>query len=344
MGNEPDSPTGLPRRAFLRAASLGGLGLAVSGCRFPWTRAPEASAGPDPQRVWVFSDVHATYSAAGRAGEEWLEAADADIRAHVKNVSFAVCLGDITHNAATDGLAAYAAVRAKSAVGPWFELAGNQDFAAAARGVYQRHITTPLRCIIEAGNTAWFLVSAEGGGSAGFVSAGTVEWLTRHIRARQGAMNIVVCTHQLVQDTVLHSTVRDRGLHPKARVAGLLKDVRVDLWLCGHAHSEPRTPDCSAVKGRTTFVNVASLSHAYGTKRSNSAVLETTPGSRAARIRIRHHDAHVYLPGHDVRFAFPYAVRPGEPSQPITGDRPARAALPATPSRSARQDPSPRRG
>ena len=49
------------------------------------------------------------------------------------------------------------------------------------------------------------------------------------------------------------------------RVEQVVKDLRVDLWICGHIHSSKRTKDYIVHKGNTTFLNAASINPVYGT-------------------------------------------------------------------------------
>lgn len=312
----------LTRRGFLGAVAAGGLGLALPRCGRPVARPPR----PVGRRVWLFSDVHAPLVEDGRAGAEWLERAVADLRENVQDAACAICLGDMTHQAAPEGLEAYAEVRDGSHFGRWYELAGNHDYGAVEQESYAAHVKTPLRAMVLDGNTAWFLVSTESAESAGFISQESADWLVRGIRRHQADRNIIVCTHHLVHGTVAFSTHEPRYLHPRERVEAVLAEARVDLWVSGHAHSAPREPDCSAVRGRTTYVNVASLHHAYGTGVSNSFLLELTPGSEHVRLRCRDHDRHAYLAAHEVRVTLPRAVVLGQPSEPMTETGPAVAA------------------
>ena len=326
-GREPRKGP-LPRREFLKVLSLGGIGLALGGCGRA-DSAPAEPKGPD-RRVWLVSDVHASYLDDRRDGAGWLKLAVEDLRDNVQDVAYAVCLGDMTHQYAAEGLRNYAQVRDASHLGRWYQLAGNHDYGAVASGLYAKYVKMPLRSIVLDGSTAWLLVSTQSGASAGLISEEWADWLATNIQRLQADRNIVVCTHHLVYDTVVYSTQGSRYLHPKERVAELLKRVRVDLWLCGHAHSRPRTPECATTRGRTTFVNVASVSHAYATHMANSCLLEIVNGSREALIRCRDHDRRRYLAGHDVRVTFPHPWKLGQPSDPLPevapATRPAAAA------------------
>jgi predicted phosphodiesterase len=309
------------RRGAAVVIGLDGIGLALGGCGKAASVLTEPTR-PD-RRVWLLSDVHAAYWADRRDGADWLKMAVQDLRDNVQDVAYAVCLGDMTHQSAAAGFRKYTEVRDAAHLGRWYELAGNHDYRAIQSGLYARYVKSPLRSVVLDGSTAWFLVSAQSGGSAGLISQDGADWLCRNIQRHQADKNIIVCSHHLVYNTVLYSKQVSRYLHPKERVADVLKRVRVDLWLCGHAHSRPRTPDCAATRGRTTFVNVASVSHAYGTRMANSCLLEVANGSRNALIRCRDHDRGRYLAEHDVRVTFPHPWNLGQPSEPLPGVAPA---------------------
>ena len=89
----------------------------------------------------------------------------------------------------------------------------------------------------------------------------------------------------------------------------ILKDVRVDLWLCGHIHAGRRHAGYVARRGRTTFINVASAGRAYSTRACNGYVLEMVEGTRTLRARCRDHETHRDLANQSVNVAFAHAWR-----------------------------------
>jgi hypothetical protein len=91
----------------------------------------------------------------------------------------------------------------------------------------------------------------------------------------------------------------------------MLEEVRVDLWLCGHFHSGPRDAGYVARKGRTVFINVASICHAYGTGACRSFLLRMRQGSRMMEALCRRHDGGGYDSRFGVWITFPFPWRFG---------------------------------
>ena len=66
-------------------------------------------------------------------------------------------------------------------------------------------------------------------------------------------------------------------------------------------------------KGRTTFINAASVSHVYGTKACNSLVLEFSEGSAEVSARCRHHDEACFVEEQSLMVGLHKPFVPGEP-------------------------------
>jgi len=268
------------------------------------------------RRVWILADTHIGRVEDGKDGDQWLRLAVQDVRKNLAPVDYAVFLGDMTARYEPEQFEKYARLRDTSGILPWYEIAGNHDFHGIENGEYFKWTICPLRYVVLDGNLAWFFVSAERGMADGLVCPQTTEWLGQSI-ARHQHKNIVVCTHQLVHDTVEYSTREARYLHPKEQLEELLSDVRVDLWLAGHAHFAPRTPAYAANKGHTTFLNVASITHAYNTGASVSYILEMEEGTCSARLRCRIHDRCRFAPEFGLHLKLPQCWHPADPHQII---------------------------
>lgn len=273
------------------------------------------------RRVWVWSDSHiglCSETSGDRDGAVWLQAAVDDIRDRVGPVVFTLSLGDVSTSSKQTEYDLYTGIRRRAGAGfgPWFEIPGNHDFAGVRDGLWNTSVTPRRRFILTDGNGVWICLGVENSGAGGKISQATLRWLREAIAANQ-ERNIIVCTHQAVPHTV-HDSKKDwRVLYcevagdpppdppppdadPEApkretcdaalqRVERLVDDLRVDLWLCGHIHSTKRTPDFIARRGRTTFIDVASITQAYGNKPSCSFVLEFRDGSRTVEARYREH-------------------------------------------------------
>jgi hypothetical protein len=306
----------ISRRTFLATASAGGAALMLGGCEGPGPDGPRASGDrPNRRRIWVLGDSHIglrSKSTSHRDGAEWLEDAVADQLHNVDPVDWVLMVGDASHHAGREEeLKRYAAIRDASKMGPWFEIAGNHDHRGLAEGRWGRIIGRPPRYVIRDGNTVFVCVSVEQGNSRGDLSGRTLGWLRDRVRENQ-AGNVVVVTHQAAPDTVYDSDRWSRIITAKEFVGDLLANHRVDLWLCGHIHGGGRTDRHAVSRGRTQFLNVASMSHAYGSGASHSFTFDIRAGGRTLVARCRHHDSESWLDRHELHVRLPLPWQPGE--------------------------------
>lgn len=305
----------ITRRDFIGGVVVGGAGLLLGCAPGPERRLARVAglAGPKRRRVWAFADSHVGLAGGGndgRDGAEWLEVCLKDLEENVEPVDYAVGLGDLTHNAGpADELEAYARVRGRSHLPAWYELAGNHDYAAVPAGRWRKYVKRPPRYALIDGTLAWFFVSAEQGKSDGKVSRATAGWLKSAVARHQDKRNIIVCSHQAVWGTVSGSRASASCLNHRGLVRNVIKQVRIDLWLCGHIHAGRRHSGYVARGERTTYVNVASAGHAYSTGACNGYVLEMEEGSNTMLARCRDHDGHGYVKDQGLRLELPHPWR-----------------------------------
>ena len=262
------------------------------------------------RRIWILADAHIGHVDDGRDGADWLALAIEDARRNLAPIDYALFLGDATHSYQPTQFRRYVRLRKASGIRFWYEIAGNHDYHGVEAGSYRRIVGAPLRYTMVDGNVAWVFFSAERGRAAGLVSEKTARWLADRLGRFQDR-NLIVCSHQAPCDTTDHTDHYERCLHPREVVADLLERFRIDLWLSGHYHSRPRIAEDAVRRGRTTFVNVASVSHVYNTAASNSFLMEAENGSRTVRLRLRVHDAERFAPEFEVRVRFPFRWRIG---------------------------------
>ncbi|MBA4389223.1 MAG: hypothetical protein C0404_14715 [Verrucomicrobia bacterium] len=287
----------------------------------------KASQAEETRRVWVWADAHIGLSGPqndNRDGWEWLESAIIDVRDHLLPLDFVLSLGDLTNKGTDEQLAKYAEVRSRAGFAKWYEMAGNHDYWAFLRGSWQKHASLPQHAVLVDGNVVWILSSVELDGASGRISQKTFDWLKKTIDLHRDK-NVIVCTHQPLYDTVTNSKKEWRSVfvwkddgHPYEigrvtedqlrAVERMLDEVRVDLWLCSHAHSGPRDPNWCVRRGRTTILNVASICHAYGTQASRSFLFELENGSNILKARNRHHEKSCFAPEFslDLQLPFPW--------------------------------------
>lgn len=268
---------------------------------------------PKTRRIWILADAHIGHVDDGRDGAEWLQLAIDDMCANVQPVDYAINLGDMSHAFTEGQLKTYAKIRGASHIARWYELVGNHDFKSIAPGHYERWIGCPRYWALRDGNVSFFSLPHERPNAAGLFLPEVEAWLRRAMPAAAGG-NVIMAAHSFPYDTVEFSTRVPRCMYPKAAVERFLKDVRVDVWLGGHIHMKPRTPAASCVKGGTTFINCASVSHVYGTKACNSFVLTFTEGSHTLLAQCRHHDAACFVDEQSLAIKLPKPYEPGEPA------------------------------
>ena len=71
----------------------------------------------------------------------------------------------------------------------------------------------------------------------------------------------------------------------------MIAELPITLWLCGHEHHKPYSAKSMIKEAGVTCINVASVSHAYGTKTSGSLVLDFEENGREIVARRRDHDS-----------------------------------------------------
>ena len=310
-------------------------GLTVAG--------PGVADAAATRRVWVWSDPHIGFCSdvtGDRDGAAWLKSAVSDIQEHVAPIAWTLSLGDIAHGSSNTEYEQYSEIRRSADFGPWFEIAGNHDFTGVKAGLWQTLLTQQQRFILADGNGVWICFGVENGGAGGRISEDMLRWLREAI-ARNQDRNVIVCSHQAVRRTVygwrkdynLLYCPSDTDPHPEPnrettdaaleRVERIARDLRVDLWLCGHIHGSKHTAESIARRGRTTFINVASITHAYGNQPSSSFVLEFRDGSRTVNARYRDHGTGTFDETLSTTIEFPQRWRISgppalEPAEPAT--------------------------
>jgi len=265
------------------------------------SQAADVADHPSTQRFWFLSDLHCGHSEDGKDGAGWFTEACEDLKANRIAVDRAFALGDLTHHGSEEQLNNYLRVRASSGIARWSELAGNHEYAKnQSIASYEKLVRSIQPYSVLDGNVLVIMLSDEKGGVEGNLSENTCVWLENELAKHQDKVTIV-CSHQLVKGTVVASEQKARHLHPADRIQDIIAKSKIDLWLCGHEHHTPYTPKHIFRRDQTTYINVASMNHAYGTKSSQSSVMELDPGGRELVIRRRDHDKRMFLPEYEVR-------------------------------------------
>lgn len=284
-------------------------------------RTPEVGVA---RRVWVWADAHIGAESDGLDGGQWLDRAVKDVGANLKPVDYVVSLGDLTDSGKPEQIARYVEIRRNSGLETWHEMAGNHDYWMLGSGLWKQHMALPQRAVLVDGNVVWIMLSVERDGAAGRISPETFQWLRQTIETHK-KRNVIVCTHQPVYDTVKNSRKEHRSIfcwvdtgepyvlgkvpeEELRRIGRMLEEVRVDLWLCCHAHTGPRDAAWSVRKGRTQFINIASINHIYGTGASRSFMMDFKSGSKRLAVKSRNHDQNIFEPEFSINIDFPFPV------------------------------------
>jgi predicted MPP superfamily phosphohydrolase len=251
------------------------------------------------RRVVAMSDLHIGLVDDGHDGAYWLERALADLDTNVPSIDYGLVLGDITHNGTAENLKKYIRLCDASRIPDWYELAGNHEYYGDNIGQYQSLIRSTEPYAKVDGNLIFLFLSDMEESRSGQWTPAACDWLEEQLRMHRDKV-IVVCSHQLVPNTVRKSDEAPFCLNPAPRIKKMLAEHPIDLWLCGHEHHTPYTATKIARHGNTTFINIASLSHAYGTGASGSIIMDFTEGATSIRIRRRSHDDQTYPAAYDV--------------------------------------------
>lgn len=298
------------RRDFLRiGGGIIGSGLLTKSCAY--NTKVETVEGIKKKNVLLLSDIHVGYFDDQKDGDGWLTLALYDVRENIPDINYAFVLGDIAQSGKEEEFKKYLLLRDNSSISEWYELAGNHDNRNNGIENFVQLINQYRTYSVIDGNILWFLLSDEELSTKGNIGESTCKWIKKIISLNPDK-NIIMCSHQLVHNTVRDSDVYDRYIHPKKLVKEILDTGRISLWLTGHQHAYFYTEKDICVKDGTWFINVSSLSHCYNTGESQSYLLELIDGAMEINAYRRLHDRYKF----DDRFAFkipvPFKIKTSE--------------------------------
>ena len=300
---KPMEPNRQTRRHFLKLAGAGTFGVAVVPSLFAAPSERQVS-----RRIMAMSDLHIGRVDNDKDGGEWLRLALEDVAQNLPDIAYGITLGDITQHGRGDDLDFYLKHTRSHRIPQWFELTGNHEYYHGHIEEYTQRIRSLDPLLHVDGNIVWFFLSDEADSREGHLTDSTLEWLRTNLQKYKDHIT-VVCSHQLVANTVRKSEQTPFQLHPVDKIQAILEECSVDLWLCGHEHHSPYTREKIARLGDTTFVNVASLSHSYGTRGSGSTILDFSNGSRELRVRRRDHDQGIFRKEFETAVPLRMAIR-----------------------------------
>jgi hypothetical protein len=226
------------------------------------------------------------------------------------DIAYAMTLGDITHGGSEQQLRNYITVRHASGIKTWYEVAGNHEYLSGKAEGYQKLVRNTDPYSVVDGNLVWIFLSDEKPGVQGDLTPTSCDWLEAEL-ARHKDRNIIVCSHQGVKDTTIKTDHPQRHIHPADRIAAIIEKSGIALWMSGHEHHSLYSAKHIARVNDTTFINVASMSHAYKTGSSQSHLLEFAPGAKEITARRREHDSRKFLPEFETIIPLRHPIEPG---------------------------------
>ena len=297
----------ITRRDCLKHAAVGTAAIGLAG-----VSPTIAHAATKTRHVLAFSDIHIGRKDDELDGAEWMAKGLNELKKNKVPVDYAMVLGDIAHGATEQAFKTFVEQRDKSHIETWFELAGNHEYHGGTCKHYEKIVRSIKPYSHIDGNIAWLFISDENGSVQGDLGDEAYQWLEKSVREHQDKV-VIVCSHQGVHGTTYKTTSGSRHIHPKEKIASLLENHRVDLWMSGHEHHRPYDKQNNNIvrKNDTTFINIASMSHAYGTKQSQSFVLAFAEGEKKIVARRRVHDDQEFDPKYETEIPLQLAIKLG---------------------------------
>jgi predicted MPP superfamily phosphohydrolase len=262
------------------------------------------------RKVWVLSDLHSGLVEGGKDGAEWFSLACKDMQKEHSDIAYALTLGDITHGGKEQQLKNYITTRDGSGIRTWYEVAGNHEYHGGNADLYIKSIRSTDPYAVVDGNLVWIFLSDEKAGVPGELTPKSCDWLEAELAKHKGK-NIIVCSHQGAKDSTFRTDNAQRYLHPADRIAAIMAKSDIALWLSGHEHHTPYSEKHIARVKDTTYINVASMHHAYKTGSSQSFLLEFQAGAKQIIARRREHDTQKFMPQFEVIIPLLYAIELG---------------------------------
>lgn len=292
------------RRQFIKittgAAAVGALGIQSSS----------AATDSKLRKAWVLSDLHSGLIEGGKDGTEWFSLACKDMQEDHADIAYGMTLGDITHGGSEQQLKNYLATRNASGIKTWYEVAGNHEYHNGKADAYNQLIRSTDPYSVADGNLIWIFLSDEKAGVPGELTPESCDWLEAELTKHKNK-NIIVCSHQGVKGTTLRTDNDQRHMHPADRISAIIAKSNIALWMSGHEHHTPYSDKHISRIGNTTYINVASMSHAYKTGSSQSFLLEFKPGEKQITARRREHDTKKFMPEFEVKVPLHYPIELG---------------------------------
>ena len=277
----------LNRNYFMRGVLA--LLLLVAGFELKAEETAPVVFDPEDLVIWAFGDIQPR----NQKERDNFEMAADDI-GRMKNIDAALCIGDIVQwgdeYRAEDAYKWFYNAYKKTGVSNLYEIAGNHD----ARNIeaYLEATGKPLHYALKYGNLLIIMMSDEKDSSATDISDGAFLWWKNLVETNRDK-NIITVTHShLGGSGFVYNIISYRNVRDSERFTGVLKNEKVELWLCGHTH----IPSFFGLSKRqisslddTVFMNVASIREDYWFSNAESRIITLKKGSDEMTVQIRNH-------------------------------------------------------
>lgn len=241
--------------------------------------------------IWAHSDIQPRDI---RERDYYATAID-DINANVRNVNIALVAGDIIHwTESAEVYQWYADMKSRSYIKHWYEIAGNHDQKDSEN--YKKIIKMPLHYSVRAGNILILLMSDESRSPETNISDSAFQWWRQMVIDNQDKIIITVTHAYLKQSGLFSAFIDSRDISGSERFADVLREYKVDIWLCGHVHMaqwmNSRVKVSKELNG-TLFINVSAI-RGNMFKDVESSILFFKNNSDKVLVRSRDHTAGKY--------------------------------------------------
>ena len=182
--------------------------------------------------IWAHSDIQPR----NNSQKKQYEIAFNDILVNFPSVHMAIVAGDLVwrDNLPEDYYGWMRALRKKSGIPQWYEIAGNHDLND--REAYLEFTANPMHYAVKYGNTVFIFLSDEIRSAVTDISQPAFNWW-RDLVVRMQDHNIIVITHASLKQSGLAGTINSTmTIEGSDRFYRVLQDHHVDIWLSAHTH------------------------------------------------------------------------------------------------------------
>ncbi|MBN2040822.1 MAG: metallophosphoesterase [Spirochaetes bacterium] len=236
--------------------------------------------------IWAHSDIQPR----NESEKIYYDTAISDINNNFTYVNLALVAGDIIHWSESANIFDwYNSMKKKTSIKYWYEIAGNHDQKDFKN--YQKYINLPLHYSVQTGNLLILCLSDENLRAETEISDTAFNWWEEMVISNQDKIIITMTHASLKQSWLMGTVIPSRNIRNSERFAKVLKNYKVDLWLCGHMHLLHSLKGSMRIAdnlNNTLFINVSTI-RANKLKDVESFLFYLKKDSDQLLIRSRNH-------------------------------------------------------